>query len=220
MKKPPRPEPKHPDSLLPVRPTRAIQPAPPAALLEAYKKHVEELRKIEDRHNNTIAVLLGIFSAGGTLLLKQAEPLNQASHLDWHTKLYISVVAFALAFLGRHAINELHDLRIAVRELLVRCEVALRFYEVGRFLQGDMLYTDYEKEYARGKKGRWTKQTYWIVWLVCAAFLLMLWRDCRHMLVILVIILGGLFAWFIWQDLLRPNVKGKKSTIGPEMRVH
>lgn len=177
-----RPDPKHPDSLLSVRATRAIQPAPPAALLEAYKKHVEELRGIEDRQNKTIALLLGILSAAGTLLLKPVD------HMDWPIKLYISLVAFALVILGHHTINELHDLRIAVRDLLVRCEVALRFYEVDKFLQGDMLYTDYEKEYATGKKGgwikqtfgkkgRWIKHTYWIVWSVCVAFVLLLWRD-------------------------------------------
>src|ERR1039457_2118486 len=43
------------------------------ALLEAYKKHAEELRGIEDRQSKTIALVLGILGAAGTLLIKGVE---------------------------------------------------------------------------------------------------------------------------------------------------
>jgi hypothetical protein len=83
------------------------------------------------------------------------------------------LIALVLAFIGQHAVNELHNLRIAVRDLLVRCEIALRFYEVGAFLEQKPLYTNYEKKYPT--RGDWMKQNYWIAWLVCVGFLLLLW---------------------------------------------
>jgi hypothetical protein len=141
---------------------------PPTALLEAYKKHVEELRGIEDRQNKTIALILGIFSAAGTLLIaKQGD-------IPLPPKLYVTFVAVALVWIGQHAVDELHDLRIAVRGLLVRCETALGFYQTDKFFQGEMLYTTGEQEYALGK-GAWMKQNYRIVWGVSTAFLVLLW---------------------------------------------
>jgi hypothetical protein len=137
------------------------------ALIEAYKKHAEELRGIEDRQSKTVALLLGILSAAGTLLLKPSV------HLTLFPKLYISAVALVIVYVGNHAINEFHDLRTAVRDLLVRCEVALRFHEAGVFLEGKPLYTQYELGYAN--RGAWMKQNRWIIWFVCAAFLLLLW---------------------------------------------
>jgi len=143
------------------------QSASPNAILEAYKKHVEELRGIEDRQQKSIALILGILSAAGTLLIKEGGLLDPVP------KLYVSLLALIVVGIGQHAINELHDLRIATRDLLVRCEIALRFYEAGAFLKGRMLYTNYELDYPA--RGAWMKQNYWIVWIVCAGFLILLW---------------------------------------------
>jgi hypothetical protein len=153
-----------PRSIHPAQPT--VPPVPPAGLLEAYKKHVEELNRIEDRQNKIIALILGILSAAGTLLSKSGFDVDDAQ------KAYFSLVALVVAGIGQHAINELHDMRIAVRDLLVRCEIGLGFYEVGAFLAGKTLYTDYEWQYPT--RGAWMKQNYWIVWLVCAGFLVLL----------------------------------------------
>ncbi len=139
---------------------------PSAALLEAYKKHVEELNRIEGRQNKTIALILGILSAAGTLLSKGGIDVDNPQ------KAYFCLVALVIVGVGQHAINELHDMRIAVRDLLVRCEIGLGFYEVGAFLAGKMLYTDYEWRYPT--RGAWMKQNYWIVWVVCAGFLVLL----------------------------------------------
>jgi hypothetical protein len=154
------------------------QPPPSVALLEAYKKHVDELKGIEDRQNKIIALILGILSAAATLLIKKGT-----DDLELAPRIYISMVALVIVYIGQHAINELGDLRRAVRDLLVRCEIALRFYEVGAFLKGRMLYTSYERGYRT--RGGWLKQSYWFVWLVCVGFIVLLWRKlpfhlCGH----------------------------------------
>jgi hypothetical protein len=145
----------------------ALSPwAPREGLLEAYKKHVEELRGIEDRQSKTVALLLGVFSAAGTALAKG----GLGRHIG--PKIFLSLMALAIVFVGQHAISELHDMRIAARDLLVRCEISLGFYELGAFLKGRMLYTKYELEYPT--RGAWMTQYYWIVWVVCAGFIGML----------------------------------------------
>jgi hypothetical protein len=166
-----RPEPEYLKSTSPVqRRAASSQSDPPTALLEAYKKHAEELRRIDDRQNTMIALLLGILSAAATLLIKEPP-----SSFGCPLKLYISLIAILIAITGHHATKELHDLRIAVRDLLVRCETALRFYEIGAFLDGKQLYTDYELGYPT--KGGWLKQYYWIVHFSYAVFIALLWRS-------------------------------------------
>src|SRR6266487_4498740 len=81
-----------------------VQLSPPGPLLEAYKKHVEELRGIEDRQSKLIALLLGILSAAGTLLIEKAGNFGCAS------KLFVSGVAILIVLIGHHAIHEFHDL--------------------------------------------------------------------------------------------------------------
>jgi len=137
-------------------------PAPSAALIEAYKKHALELSGIEDRQSKLTVLLLGVFSGAASVLLVKG------AHLDCPQKVYVSLVALMVMVVGQHVINELHDLRIAVRDLLVRCEIGLRFYEVGTFLAGQPLYTDYEAMYAT--RGGWTKQYFLVVWLVALGF--------------------------------------------------
>src|SRR5260370_20634474 len=83
------------------------------ALLEAYKKHTEELRRIKDRQHQIVALVIGIFSAAATLLTKGWVPDSLLGVA------YLSVVALAIGWVGFYSINELHDLRIAVRDLLV-----------------------------------------------------------------------------------------------------
>jgi hypothetical protein len=167
-KKSGRPDPEDPALMHPTpKPSGSDQSGSPGALLESYKKHVEELRGIEDRQNKAIALLLGIFSAAGTLLIKEATDLGYAP------KVYVTLLALVVVGIGQHAINELHDMRTAVRDLLVRCEIALGFYEPGAFLVGKPLYTNYELKYPT--RGNWMKQNYWIVWSVSLGFLVLLW---------------------------------------------
>jgi hypothetical protein len=139
------------------------------ALLEAYKKHTEELRRIEDRQHQIVALVIGIFSAAATLLTKGWVPDSLL------VVAYLSMVALAIGWLGFHSINELHDLRIAVRELLVRCEIGLGFYKLGAFLEERMLYTEYELHYQ--KRGKWLRLEHWIVAMICLTFVALLWIE-------------------------------------------
>ena len=168
MKRPPT----LPADLASLQAARPEPSDPPKALVEAYKKHVDELRGIEDRQNKMIALLLGIFSAAATLLTKGWLNAGTAQ------KAYVTLIAVVLIWIGQHAVNEFHALRIAVRELLVRCEIALRFYETNVFITGSMLYTKDEIEYHT--KGGWLKQYYLLVWAVGAAFIVILWFG-KHM---------------------------------------
>jgi len=68
-----------------MHPTQPIGAQPPTALLEAYKKHAQELSGIEDRQYKIIVLLLGIFSAAATLLLAKDV------HVDLAQKIYVSV---------------------------------------------------------------------------------------------------------------------------------
>lgn len=138
------------------------------ALVEAYKKHAEELRAIEDRQNKTIALVLGILGAAGTLLIKGVG-------IGTAPKVYVSMLSFGVVLIGNLTILELHNLRKAVRDLLVRCEIAFRFYEVGAFLEGKKLYNDYELKYP--DKGAWMWRYYVIVWPVWLGFILLLVRG-------------------------------------------
>lgn len=144
----------------------------PAALLEAYKKHAEELKRIEDRQHQTVALVIGIFSAAATLLAKGWIAQS------WLVTVYLSVMALAIGWIGFHSINELHDLRVAVRDLLVRCEIGLGFYKVGAFLDKKQLYTEYELHYPT--RGKWMRQDHWIVAVISLTFVvLLLWMKLR-----------------------------------------
>src|SRR5205807_7275612 len=103
-------------------------------------------------------LILGIFSAAAMLLTKTGFPHS------YPIVIYLSVMAFIIGGIGFHAIDELHDLRVAARDLLVRCEIGLGFYDSGAFLKEEMLYTNYELAYPM--RGGWMRQYRWIVVMV------------------------------------------------------
>ena len=119
-----------------------------SALYEAYKKHAAELASIEDRQNKLFLVLLGVFSAAATVLPK--------IDLAFYEKLYFGGLVAVIVWYGVHSCLEYRNLRIAVRDLLVRCELAMEFYEHDAFLIGEPLYTVEERKYP--EKGRWLAQ--------------------------------------------------------------
>jgi hypothetical protein len=142
--------------------------APSASLLEGYKKHAAELVSIEDRQYKLTLLMLGIFSAGATLIA--------SGHVEMSRPLRVALTVFSLAIVGPsfHYNAELHRLRGVTRELLVRCEIALGFHDKDRFLKNESLYD--ESEIGYGWKGRWLNSSYsWTVGTVCAAFILVVW---------------------------------------------
>jgi len=115
-------------------------------LLEAYKKHSTELVSIEDRENKFLALISAGYVAGATAT--STIDLRGYPHLAC----FFVVIVVLSAALGRHVVHEAHDLRQAVRDMLVRCELAMDFYKSGAFLKGRPLYGDAERCYA-GKGG-------------------------------------------------------------------
>jgi hypothetical protein len=135
-------------------------------LLEAYKKHATELTNIEDRQNKLSLLILGIFSAGATLVANEHFPISPP--------LAGALIFFAVAIIipSFHYNIELHALRRVTRELLVRCEIALGFHEKNCFLLNEKLYSDDEIGYGSAKKGKWLRLTFYLTTgAVCLAFI-------------------------------------------------
>jgi small-conductance mechanosensitive channel len=112
-----------------------------SSLHEAYKKHSAELASLEDRHNKSLLLILGIFGAGATAV--STVSIQQEALAAW----CFTVIVASVAWVGVHATHEAHDLRKAVRDLLVRCELAMQFYTPGVFVKGKRLYDDAELGY-------------------------------------------------------------------------
>ena len=113
-------------------------------LLAAYQKHAAELLAIEASQEKLINLVLGIYSAGLTLIvamLKDAKALLQGPD---HT---LSPLAWALivvaVLIGAYAIYmsaRRNKARLAVRQGLLRVDQALGFFEQGAYLQGEQLW--------------------------------------------------------------------------------
>jgi hypothetical protein len=146
----------------------AAPPLPPTSVLEAYKKHAAELAGIEDRQYKLTLLMLGIFSAGLTLIA--------SGHVDLTPTLRWSLIGFAFAIVipSFHYNWELHTLRRVTRELLVRCEIALGFHAPNVFLKDEKLYAVSDISY--GTKGGWLHFSYYAtVGAACLAFVLVVW---------------------------------------------
>lgn len=113
----------------------------PNSLHEAYKKHSTELASIEDRENKFLVLIFAVYGAGATAI--------SAINLQGHSLAWLFVVIVCLtAWVGQHTVHEAHDLRKAVRDMLVRCELAMEFFTPGAFLKDMPLYEDAERCYS------------------------------------------------------------------------
>jgi hypothetical protein len=137
-------------------------------LQEAYKKHAAELANIEDRQHKLTLLMLGIFSAGATLIA------SGHIELSCYSKWALTILSLFIVGPSIHYNIELHDLRGVTRELLVRCEIALGFHQEDRFLKDEKLYVKGDIDY--GNKGQWLRNSYfWTVGAVCIAFIVLVW---------------------------------------------
>jgi len=116
-------------------------------LREAYKKHAEELRAIEDSELKLTGIQLGIFGAGASFLaaMKQSLPPN--------AKWGLTVVAAAIILVGATSAFFRNRARQQTRDLLIRCEKALGFQDLDAYLPGEKLYGDVFAKYP--SKGWW-----------------------------------------------------------------
>lgn len=142
-----------------------------ASVHEAYKKHSAELASLEDRQNKTLVLIIGLFGAGVTALTAADFKIS------WPFAVGFSVIVLCLGYLGHHATNEATDLRKAVRDLLVRCEVVMQFYTPDVFVKGRPLYDDAEREYAY-KGVSLPYLPYFVVWVPAAVLLILICVNC------------------------------------------
>jgi hypothetical protein len=142
---------------------------------EAYKKHSAELTSLEDRLNKTVLLILGLLGAGitavSTISMKGA----------WPAALGFTVVVGIVGWVGYHAIHEAADLRRTVRDLLVRCELAMRFYEPNAFVEGRTLYDQIEREYP-GKGKSLTLPNYVVTLGTAILLIILIWLNCLGLL--------------------------------------
>lgn len=151
------------------------------ALREAYKRHCSELVTIDEQQVKLLLVMLGIFSAGATFLASRAKngapgDLNAPGDLGLVVKIGLTIITFTLLYQWAHYSIERHNYRQAVRDLLVRCELALGFYAKDAYLKGDALYTPEELKFHT--KGGFMLGTLLSTVIVSGmAFLLILWEH-------------------------------------------
>ena len=150
-------------------PPSRLDPDYKGFLVEAYKKHSTELASIEDRLNKLLLIILGVFGAGATAISKAKLATGPAGAL-----IFLVVV---FAYFGVHYVFEIHQVKAAVRYLLVRCEIDMGFYfpndrtkDIPRYIK--QLYTDEELEYPT--KGEFLRNTYAAVIILAALGLVLL----------------------------------------------
>jgi hypothetical protein len=141
-----------------------------SSLHEAYKKHSTELISLEDRHNKSLLLILGLFGAGAT-----AMSTVSIEGQTWSMLCFMAIVACA-GGVGLHAAHETHDLRKAVRDLLVRCELAMQLYTSDEFVSGKPLYDDSERDYPH-KGGGLRIVSYIVIIFTGALLIFLIWNN-------------------------------------------
>src|SRR5579863_4475961 len=94
------------------------------ALRESYKRHCSELVTIDEQQGKLLLVMLGIFSAGATYLAARFKN-GGSGELNRVVKTGLTIIVLTLLYQWVHYCFERHNYRQAVRDLLVRCELAL-----------------------------------------------------------------------------------------------
>lgn len=145
-------------------------------LREAYRKHAQSLHDIEDTQVKLTALLLGILGAGATFIAGVKQPLLLGA------KLGLSLVIVATMLIGTISTVFRSRARRATRYLLVRCERALGFHEVGVYIVDEVLYANDANVTSRkltefSKRRNWLAYINWLVIAVGIGFLLVLWLD-------------------------------------------
>jgi hypothetical protein len=142
------------------------------ALREAYKRHSSELVTIDEQQAKLLLVMLGILSAGATLLASGKGAWQPTRVVQFG----LTLITFALLGVWIRFTYERHSYRQAVRDLLVRCELAMGFYATNAYLEGGELYTPKELEFP-SKGGFMLGTNLFIVVLAGLGFLLVLWSP-------------------------------------------
>ncbi len=124
-------------------------------LLAAYQKHAAELLAIEASQEKLINLVLGIYSAGLTLiaaLLKDARSLLTLSRFSWALIVVAALIGIYAVYMSERRNKARHD----VREGLTRIEQALGLFEQSTYLQNEQLYLDAWLKYPKPGFLNWT----------------------------------------------------------------
>jgi hypothetical protein len=145
------------------------------ALREAYKRHSSELVTIDEQQTKLLLVMLGIFSAGATFIASENKNIPNAP-VPLFRAIGLTAITLALVLVWVWFTLERHNYRQAVRDLLVRCELALGFYVEGAYLEGHTLYTPVERKFpSNGGYMRWAHLV--TVFLAGSGFMFVLWAH-------------------------------------------
>ena len=138
---------------------------------EAYRKHATELLAIEEAQQKLVLLLLGIFGAGASFLASEkAKPLEAL----W-PRLGLTLLVLALLAVAGVYTHHRNRARAAVRQMMLKCEDALGFFEPGIYLPSTPLYDDRYRIFP--KVGRWLGWTYWLAVIAGTGFLIVLWSS-------------------------------------------
>jgi hypothetical protein len=146
------------------------------SLHEAYRKHSTELASIEDRENKFLVLTSAGYVAGATAI----STIDLQGH--YCIVCFFVVIVFLTVGLGVHVIHENGDLRKAVRDMLVRCELAMGFYRPDVFLESIPLYGNAERCYSSKGKGLFGRSSfgYAIVFVGGVLLIVLMSYNCRY----------------------------------------
>ena len=146
------------------------------SLHEAYRKHSTELASIEDRENKFLVLTSAGYVAGATAI----STIDLQGH--YYIVCFFVAIASLTVALGLHVIHENGDLRQAVRDMLVRCELAMDFYTPGVFLKDIPLYGDVERRYSGKGKGLFGRSSVGnaIVFVGGVLLIVLMLYNCRY----------------------------------------
>lgn len=120
-------------------------------LLAAYQKHATELLAIQASQQKLNGLVLGIYSAGLTLVTALAK--DAKAILAGPSALALALIAIAI-LVGAYAVymsKYRGNARQEVRKGLTRIEQALAFYAAGTYLRDETLYELYWLNYPKEK---------------------------------------------------------------------
>ncbi len=137
------------------------------ALREAYRKHAQELLALEDAQWKLTFVLLGILGAGASFIAGMKQPLSLG------VTCALSILVMAIVGIGCVSTSFRSRARRGTRQLVVNCEEALGYYELGRYIPNQTLYPPEFKDFP--KVGDWLGYVNWLVVAAGVGFVGVIW---------------------------------------------
>lgn len=138
---------------------------------EAYRKHAAELLAIEEAQQKLVLLLLAVFGGGASFLASE----NASSMEAFWPRLGLAILIVAFLAVAGVYTHHRNKARKAVRDLLLKCDEALGFFEPNLYLESAQLYEDKYKVFP--KEGGWLGWTYWLAVMAGMGFLIVLFSP-------------------------------------------